>query len=343
MIASTLARLLDPRPLDEAEARTVFDRLVAPDAPEVHRAALLTALAARPLDAGELAAFATAMRERATPFPIPERDAPIDLCGSGGAPTPSFNVSTVSAFVVAACDVPVVKHGNRSASGVCGSSDLLEALGLPVTRSRGFAQATYRARRIAFLHAPMYHPAAKAVADVRRQLGIPTIFNRLGPLANPARVPFHVVGAPSAVVARAFAEVLPRLGVRRGLALSSADGCDEFSPVASTVAYVWDRGGPQARVVRPEPLLAPEEREGPWGPLPPPAAAREAERLLAGEGGARRGSVLLTSGAALWLSGHAERLRDGVVAARKALDGGEPLALLEELRSLAAEPRGTDR
>ena len=322
MSGSVLGRVLDRRRFSEREAREVFDRLLHPETNDVERAGILAALAARPLDAAELAAFAREMRRRATPFTVPNGDAPIDLCGSGGAPVPSFNVSTVSAFVVAAAGVPVVKHGNRSATGVCGSSDLLEALGLPVTTSVGFAAAAYRAQRLAFLHAPLYHPATKSVAAARRALGVPTIFNRLGPLSNPARVPYQLAGAPSRELARTFAEVLGHLGLRRGLAMTSADGCDEFSPRAPTTTYLFGRSGRRTRVVRPEQYLVSAERRGSWASLPPARAAEEAERILHGGDGARRGAVLLTSGTALWLTGRATTIADGVDAARAAVDRG---------------------
>jgi len=133
VIASTLERLLDPTPLRSPEIGTTFAHLVARSTPELDRAAILVALAGRPLGVDELSGFAREMRRRATPFRVPRGDRPVDLCGSGGAPRPSYNVSTVSAIVVAAAGAPVVKHGNRSARGICGSSDLLEALGLPVT------------------------------------------------------------------------------------------------------------------------------------------------------------------------------------------------------------------
>lgn len=335
----SLVRLLEPRRLSEHEAAAVFDRLLADGTADVERAAILVALAARPLDASELAAFAAEMRRRATPFEVPPGDEPIDLCGSGGAPRPSFNVSTVSAFVVAACGVPVIKHGNRSATGLCGSSDLLEALGLPVTSSTAFARAAYRSLRLTFLHAPLYHPAAKAVAPVRRALGIPTIFNRLGPLCNPAAVRYQVAGAPTPAIARTFAEVLARLGVRRGVAMASEDGCDEFSPRARTTAYVWTGRRRRAVTVRPTVHLARPERAGDWSPLPPPEAAAETRRLLGGGPGARRGAVLLTSATALWTVGRARTLGNGLIAARDALDSGRAAQLLSRLEELAGPYR----
>jgi len=335
VIAPVLQRLLDDRPLGPSEVRSCFGALVDPAAEDAERAALLTALAARRLEPSELAGFATEMRARARPFPYPVADAPIDLCGTGGAPRPSFNVSTVSAFVVAAAGAPVIKHGNRSARGICGSSDLLLALGLPVTTSLAYGRASYRAHRLAFLHAPLYHPAAAAVATARRLLGIPTLFNRLGPLANPAGVPFQIVGAPDAIVASSLASVLPRLGVRRGLAVTSAERCDEFSPRSMTTAWRWNGRRRSRSIVDPRTFLPTAERKGPWGPLAPMAAARETERVLRGAPGARRGAVVLTSGAALWIAGRAPTLREGVLDARVAIDDGRAAALLGKMQALA--------
>jgi anthranilate phosphoribosyltransferase len=294
-----LERLLDERPLRSVDVRTTFDRLTSATSDDAERAAILVALAARGNPPPEIVAFAREMRRRAVPFAVPARDATMDLCGSGGARRASFNVSTVSSFIVRAAGLPVVKHGNRS-RGLCGSSDLLAALGLPVQTSVAFARASYRKLGIAFLHAPLFHPATLAVAPIRRRLGIPTIFNRLGPLSNPAHVRCQVTGTVDMESARATAQVLRSLGVRRGIAMTSQDGCDEFSPRAPTVAVEWS--GPRTRRfhVQPEEFLEVDDRRGSWGPLPPPSAAQETERLLAGGGGARRGSALLTSGAALW-------------------------------------------
>ncbi|MGI0071248.1 MAG: anthranilate phosphoribosyltransferase [Thermoplasmata archaeon] len=335
MNAGLLDRLLDPRPLGAREVRAAFDALTAPATAEDERAALLVALRARGHPALELLAFAREMRRRAIPFPVPRRDRALDLCGSGGALHPSFNVSTVSAFVARAAGRAVVKHGNRSRR-VCGSSDLLDALGLPVLTSIPFARASYRRFGIAFLHAPLFHPATRAVAATRLRLGIPTIFNRLGPLSNPARVRCQVAGAPDLPSAIETARILPVLGVERGAAMASDDGCDEFSPRASTTAIVWTGARTRRLRVDPTPLLPADDRRGPWGPLPPPEAAEEAERILAGGGGARRGSVLLTSGTALWVGGDVPALADGIERAREALDSGAAERLLENLRGLAA-------
>ena len=177
--------------------------------------------------------------------------------------------------------------------------------------------------------------ASGSVSAARRALGIPTLFNRLGPLCNPAPVRFQVAGAPSPALARTFADVLGRLGVRRGVAMASADGCDEFSPRAPTAAYTWTAAGRRGRTVHPQTYLARRERTGPWTPLAPPQAALETERILRGGNGARRGAVVLTSGIALWLAGTAGSVAEGVTKARAVLDDGRAAAALAELRELA--------
>jgi anthranilate phosphoribosyltransferase len=343
MISEELRRLLDARPLTEREIGLTFEALTSPTADDVDRAAILLALSGRGYPPGEVVGFAREMRRRAVPFPIPARDHAIDLCGSGGATNPSFNVSTVSAFVVRAAGVKVAKHGNRSRR-VCGSSDLLDALGLPVETSLPFARAAYRRHGITFLHAPLFHPATAAVGPVRRRLGIPTIFNRLGPLSNPAHLKCQVTGAVDAASVTETAQALRSLGVDCGIAMTSDDGCDEFSPRAPTTAVAWTSTRSRRIRIQPADLLPTDDRRGDWGPLPPPAAAEETERLLAGGGGARRGSILLTSGAALWVAGKAPTLPQGVESAREALDSGAAERVLDRLRALAASyPRNQER
>jgi len=339
VIATVLGRLLEPRPLTAGNAHDTFETLLSPRSTDTERAAVLVALAARRPDPRELAFFAREMQRRAVPFRTPPGDSPVDLCGSGGARTPSFNVSTVSAFVVAAAGVPVVKHGNRSSRGLCGSSDLLEALGLPVTESIAFARATYRRLGIAFLHAPLYHPATRAVMSARKIVGIPTVFNQLGPLSNPARIPYQLVGVADLRTAVRAAEVLGRLGRRRAMAVTSVEGCDEFSPKRETEAALWSGGKISRRRIVASELLPSEDRRGNWGSLPPEEAAEEARRLLAGGGGARRGSVLLTAGAALCVTGLVRRIPEGVERAREALDTGRAEALLERMIEMAGPYR----
>ena len=334
MIGPTLERLFEPRGLHRRDACAVLDRLLDPTSSDAERCALLVALTVRPAGGEEWATLAGELRRRALPFRPPGAERAVDLCGSGGAPRPSFNISTVSALVVAASGCPVIKHGNRSARGLGGSSDLLVALGIPVDRSVEFPNASFRRLGIAFLHAPLFHPATAAVGPARRLLGVPTVFNRLGPLSNPARPRYQVVGWGDRSEARSVVRALQLLHVRRGLTMSSGEGCDEFSPRGPTHVLRWEDARVRSMTVRPDELLPREDRCGPWGPMPPPAAAEETERLLAGGDGARRGSVLLTAGAALWVAGRADSLARGVTRAREVLDSGDPERLLGRLREL---------
>jgi anthranilate phosphoribosyltransferase len=341
MIGPVMTRLLDPRPLGAWEARDVFDALLVPDALEAERAAILVGLTARKENAHELANLASEMRRRARPFTPPGADRAVDLCGSGGAPHPHFNISTVSSFVVAASGAPVIKHGNRSSRGIGGSSELLVALGLPVETSIDFPRASFRKHKLAFLHAPLFHPATAAVASARRLLGVPTVFNRLGPLSNPARVRYQVVGCGQRSSSRPVVDALRELGVRRGVTMTSEEGCDEFSPNCPTHLTAWSANQVRNLKVHPEELLPTEDRTGDWGPLSPESAADETERILAGGGGARRGSVLLSAGAALWVAGRAPSLAAGVERSREVLDGGAPERLLGRLQQLAGSYAGS--
>lgn len=339
MSRDLLEALLVRRELTSPQIDRLVGVLVDPARPDVERAALLVALRTKGESPREIAAFARALRARAMPFPGPREAGAVDLCGSGGARQPSFNVGTVGAFVVRGAGVPVAKHGNRSARGAeggyAGSSDLLEALGLPLLTSRAFAAACFRKEGITFLHAPLYHPTTRAVVPVRRSLGIATVFNWIGPLTNPAAVRYQLVGCPDSKVAEQLAEVLPRLGVVRGATVAGTDGTDELSPTHPSHLIYFERGRRRRLRIDPRPLLDPDDRRGAWGPLPARQAADEAERILAGGGGARRGSVLLTSGAALWVRGEVPSLAEGVARATDALDSGQAEAFLGRLRELA--------
>lgn len=340
MIGPLLERAADGRPLRPTEIRSAVDLLLRASTPDVERAALLAALATRGATTAEIAAFARELQRLSIPFPGPRTNRAIDLCGSGGARRPAFNVGTVSSFVVRAAGVPVAKHGNRSLRGArlgyAGSSDLIEALGLPYLASRAFARESYRREGITFLHAPLYHPAVGAVGPVRRALGIRTLFNQLGPLTNPARVAYQVVGTPDRATAQSVASILPGLGVHAGAAIAASDATDEFSPTRFSELFLWNGARRHRRRVDPHRYLEPDDRRGSNGPLPARESAAETERILAGGGGARRGSILLTSGVGLWVRGAVPTLRAGVERASEALDSGKAEALLGRLRELGS-------
>lgn len=332
-----LEKLLRHEDLSEEEAGTIVELLMGGNLADAQAGGLLAALSSKGETVPELLVFARALRLRSTPFLRETTADALDLCGTGGAPRPTFNVSTVSAFVVAAAGVPVAKHGNVSARGTCGSSDLLEALGLPVRTSISFAEESFRRHHLAFLHAPLYHPATRGVAKLRQALGVRTIFNQLGPLTNPSGVRVQVVGAHSMEYAEHAVQVLLQLGCVRVLGVHGLGGTDEFSPQEPSEVVVGGKGGMERLRVEPPGYLFPEERIGSWAPLPPTEAAGETVRLLQGGMGSRRGAILLTSGAALWLSGKVGDLREGVEVARGAIDSGAAREKMLSLQALSAE------
>lgn len=326
------------------EASEVALAIMEGHLPEEGVREVLTALASKPESDEEVIGFARAMRSKAISFPGPREEGATDLCGTGGAAAPSFNISTVSAFVVAGAGLPVAKHGNASARGPCGSSDLLEALGLPVKTSLPFARTCWERARLVFLHAPLFHPATRLVAPIRRSLKIRTIFNQLGPLTNPAQVRFQVVGCFDREYGRRAARVLPVLGVERGAAVGSDRGEDELSSLGRSwaIPFPGDRIAGRERTsgadleILPEQLLHGTERAGSLQPRAPTEAAAQARALLEGRGdGALRGAVLLTSGLALKVAGHARDLSEGVQRAREALESGNARAKLESLETIA--------
>ncbi len=287
----------------------------------------------------EVYAFASALRERARPFQGPRDAGAVDLCGTGGAPFPTFNISTVSSFVVSGAGAPVAKHGNVSARGPCGSSDLLEALGLPIRYSISFAEESWRSERIAFLHAPLYHTATRQVGPVRKEIGGRTVFNLLGPLTNPASVSSQLVGSYSKDYARLAVPLLHRLGVPRVLGVHGGEGADELT--SNRKGWVLhglpeDPARGREGEVEPSRFLSRDEMAGDLRPRPPGEAAQLALDVLRGGGdGAVRGSVLLTSGAALWVQGRVPGLKEGVEMAKAAIQDGAAVGKLHRLQELA--------
>jgi anthranilate phosphoribosyltransferase len=331
-----LLRLQQGRDLSGREAYQLAEGLTSGAFPEALAGALLSTLAGKGETPEEILAFAMFLRRHARRFPRDGARPAVDLCGTGGSAHPTYNVSTVSAFVVASGGLPVIKHGNASARGPCGSSDLLEALGLPVKATPAYAEETFRRERIAFLHAPLYHPATASVAGVRRALGVRTVFNLLGPLTNPASVEVQVTGCFDLGYARTASELLLRLGVSHSLTFTGQAGADEFVPGGRTLGFSSRAGRRASHRFQGTTYLTRAERKGRLDPMPPAAAAQEAERLLNGAPGARRGSVLLTSGAAFWVAGWDRTLKEGVERARELLEEGRALAKLRALQQLAA-------
>jgi anthranilate phosphoribosyltransferase len=289
-------------------------------------AAFLIELAERGETAGEIAAAAQAMRARMVRVAAPENA--IDVCGTGGDGSHSLNISTAVAIVIAACEIPVAKHGNRAASSKAGAADTLEALGLNLDRAAQTAEATLADLGIAFLFAQAHHPALARIAPIRKKLGRRTIFNLTGPLANPAGVTQQLIGVPRPDLIETYAAALSLLGCERAMVVSGAEGLDEIS--ASGPTHIKTIG-----FELPNDVITPEE----FGvPRHPPEALRGGDaafnaaalrQLLLGEGGAYRDAVLLNAGAALVVADHSASISEGIEEAAEAIDKGLAKALLE--------------
>lgn len=289
-------------------------------------AAFLVTLAERGETAEEIAAAATAMRARMVRVNAPSRA--IDVCGTGGDGSHSLNISTAVAIVIAACEVPVAKHGNRAASSKAGAADTLEALGLNLDRAAQTAEATLADLGIAFLFAQAHHPALGRIAPIRKSLGRRTIFNLIGPLANPAGVKRQLIGVPRADLIETYTAALRLLGCERAMVVSGAEGLDEISISGPTHIATIGFDLPND-VITPEyaglPRHPAEAIKG--GDAAYNAAALR--RLLMGESGAYRDAVLLNAGAALVVAGHATTIKDGIEEAAEAIDKGLAKALLD--------------
>lgn len=314
-------------PLGEAEAEAAFgailDGAIADDAV----AAFLVALSDRGETASEIAGAARAMRARMIPVEAPP--GAIDVCGTGGDGLHTLNVSTAVALVVAACGVPVAKHGNRAASSKSGAADTLEALGLNLDRAGETAEATLADLGICFLFAGRHHPSMGRIMPIRRAIGRRTIFNLMGPLANPARVRRQLVGIARPAYVPIYAEALGRLGCDHALVVSGDEGLDELSLAGGNeVAEVSGKAMAMRRVTSADAGLpsAPIDAIRGGDPAFNAAALR---RLLQGENGPYRDAVLLNSAGALIVAGEVADWRAGVEEAAEALDRGLANTLLD--------------
>lgn len=324
---TTLALLPDPSsPLDHETAEAAFADILDGKVPDEAIAAFLTGMTIRDETSAEIAAAARALRARMIPVAAPP--GAIDVCGTGGDGAHSLNISTAVAIVVAACGVPVAKHGNRAASSKAGAADTLEALGLDLDRASARAEESLADLGIAFLFAQKHHPALGRLASVRRAIGRRTIFNIIGPLANPAGVTRQLIGVARVDYLPTVAAALDLLGTRAALVVSGEESLDELSIAGASRAEavgVCSLGG------RITPEDAGLERHGldaiRGGDASYNAAALRA--LLAGEAGAYRDAVLLNAAAALVVAGAAPTLREGVEEAAEAIDKGLARALLD--------------
>jgi anthranilate phosphoribosyltransferase len=310
-----------------ATVGAIMDETLSP----VRAAALLAALAAKGETVDEVVGAARAMRERSVRV---EHGLPLvlDVVGTGGDNAHTINISTAAAFIVAGCDVPVAKHGNRAASSACGSADVLEALGVAIDRPPEASARSLRRHNVAFLFAQRHHPAMRAVAPIRRELGVRTIFNVLGPLTNPAGATHQVVGVARPEHVDLVAGALRRLGAEAGAVIHGADGLDEISGEAPTDVVQFDAHGARRWMLDPAAYGVRASRADIAGGDPQTNAAALLA-ILDGERSPRADLVLLNAALALVVAGDAVDVADGLARARTSVETGRARAALDALRA----------
>jgi anthranilate phosphoribosyltransferase len=330
MFTSLLEKLTRHEDLTEDEAAGAMRDVMTGQATPASLAALLSALVMKGERPAEVVGFARTMREHAVRLSAPAGDV-FDTCGTGGDRSGTFNISSAAALVVAACGVKVAKHGNRSVSSRCGSADVFEQLGVDIAAPPSVVERSLHEANIAFFFAPTFHPSMKHAAPTRKELGIRTAFNLLGPLTNPAGARRQIVGVPRPELADLVARALLMLGSERAWVVHGLDGIDEISTTGYTRVLECRDGGVNAFYIHPAefglPKASPLDLQG--GDAGQNASIVCA--VLDGERGAARDVVLLNAGAALFVAGAAGSVTEGIAQAASAVDGGVAKATLEKM------------
>lgn len=327
MIREAIKTAVEGSDLSFDAAREAMDEIMRGEATNAQIAAFLTALRMKGESIDEITACATVMRERCTKLPF-DREV-LDIVGTGGDESYTFNISTVSAFVVSAAGVPVAKHGNRSVSSKCGAADFLEALGAAVSLTAEQSARVLSETNMCFMFAPNYHASMKYAAPVRKEIGARTIFNILGPLSNPAFASTILLGVYDKKLVQPLAKVLANIGVRRALVVHGDDGLDEISLGTTTTAAEVNNGTITLLKLDPQAYgFSYCERDALVGGEPAENGAI-ARRLLGGERGPMRDVILLNAGYCLYLAGKAATAAEGIRLAAETIDSGLALEQME--------------
>jgi anthranilate phosphoribosyltransferase len=336
MFTELIERLHRHEDLTVEQASAAMAAIMRGEAAPAQIAGLLVGLAMKGERPSELVGLATTMRAHAVPLPG-ARGPVFDTCGTGGDRSGSFNISTASALVIAACGVRVAKHGNRSVSSLCGSADVLQALGVNVLMSPAIAARCLDEAGIAFLFAPTFHPAMRHAAQARRDLGVRTAFNLLGPLTNPARPVRQIVGVPRPELTELIARTLLALGAERAWVVHGADGLDELSTTGHTKVSEVRGGAVHTFYIHPSDYGLTKAAAGALSGGDAPANARIIERVLDGQPGPPRDIVLLNAGAALMVAGMMATVQAGITRAAAAIDSGAARETLDRLKAVSAQ------
>src|SRR5918993_759906 len=330
-----LQRTIEHREIFHDEMLHVMRLIMSGELSPVMTAALVTGLRVKKETIGEITAAAQVMREFSSKVDVEDRTHLVDIVGTGGDGSHTFNISTCSMFVAAACGARVSKHGNRSVSSKSGSADVLEALGLPLTLTPAQIAASIQATGIGFMFAPAHHPAMKNVAPVRKELGVRTIFNILGPLTNPASAPNILMGVFHPDLVGIQVRALQRLGAEHALVVYGRDGMDEVSLGAATMVGELKGGEISEYEIHPEDFGLPMASNRALKVETPQESLALMRQVLDNERGAARDIVIFNAGVALYAANVARDIADGIVRARSALESGAAKAKLDQLVSVA--------
>jgi anthranilate phosphoribosyltransferase len=314
-----LEQLLQKKNITSSEVQEFLEAIIAGEVNPSQIAAFLVALRIKGESVDEIVGLICGMRKHMIAFP--ECSDAIDVCGTGGDGSGTFNISTTVAFVVAGAGVKVVKHGNRAASSNCGSADVLEYLGVQITLSPTQAAALFKKTRMIFLFAPLYHPAMKHIAPVRKELGIRTVFNYLGPFLNPARVKRQIIGVPSLQIAKTLASVAAQLDYEHVM-IVSGKRMDEISLSEKSTIFSLKGKTITKEVIDPQSFGFPKASLSALQGKDIEENARIMKSILNGEKGPRRDIVVLNSAYALLVAGKVKSVVDGIVLAEKSIDSG---------------------
>ena len=333
MIKEAIMKLTNKENLTYDEALQVMNEIMSGEASEVQKSAYLTALAMKGETIEEITASAKEMRNHCLKF-LNDMDV-LEIVGTGGDKSNSFNISTTSSLVIASAGVPVAKHGNRAASSKCGAADVLEALGVNIMIPPARSAQILKDINICFLFAQTYHSSMKYVGPVRKELGIRTIFNILGPLANPAGASLQIMGVYSEDLVEPMAQVLSNLGVKRGMVVYGQDCLDEISMSAPTTVCEFGNGEFKKYVIEPEQFGFEKCDKTELVGGNPEENAAITKAILQGEKGPKRDAVALNAGAALYIGGKADTFEEGVRLAEKQMDNGQAMETLQKFGTLS--------
>jgi anthranilate phosphoribosyltransferase len=334
--SEAIEQLLQGTALNRDQARDVMDQVMAGEVTTGQLAGVLIALRAKGETVDEMTGFVESMRAHATPLEVPA--GAIDTCGTGGDRAGTFNISTAAAFVAAGAGIPVAKHGNRAASSRCGSADVLEALGVDITLDAGGVRRCIEVAGMGFCFAPTFHPAMRHAGPARKELGVRTVFNVLGPLANPGRVRRQALGVGAAPLAPLMVRVLKDLGHERALVFYGEDGLDELTTTGLSRVYQLKDGRVSEHELDPRELGFSRSRPEDLRGGTPPENANLLRQVLDGEAGPRRDVVLLNAAAAVMAAGRADEWAEAVTVAAESLDSGRARKVLDRLVQASKSP-----